>query len=125
MSFAAHPIRSEMAGATPKHQAKEPIGFDVVFVCRKLQRIHPVDFSSVCENATAAAEDQLLRLLRQGFHVSLSDIRLLVLSHSIRLLSTNGPAASSFRYLETFEPALEETALELGKLRAKSIAHTA
>ena len=122
---AAHPIRSEMAGATPKHQAKEPIGFDVVFVCRKLQRIRPIDFSSVCKNAAAAAEDQLLRLLRQGFQVSLNDIRLLVLSHSVRLLSANGPVASSRRYLETLEPALEETALELGKLRPKSMAHTA
>ena len=30
-----HPVKAEMSVATPKHQAKDPINFDIIMVCRK------------------------------------------------------------------------------------------
>ena len=32
---ACHPVKAEMSVATPKHQAKAPINFDIIIVCRK------------------------------------------------------------------------------------------
>lgn len=109
---AAHPIRSEMSSATPKHQAKEPIGFDMIFVCRKLEKTEPVDPARVRQEAQAAAQGQLCRLLQTDLEVSLNDIRLLVFSHSVRLLSVMGKGAATTA-LQKVEPELEEAALEL------------
>ena len=32
---ACHPVKAELSVATPKHQAKSPINFDIIMVCRK------------------------------------------------------------------------------------------
>ena len=38
---AAHPIKSEMSVAMPKHQASEPIDLDIIVVCRKRSQLQP------------------------------------------------------------------------------------
>ena len=120
---AVHPIRSEMTGATPKHQAKEPIGFDAVFVCRKAEETKAVDLSTVPWNAEIAAKSQLHRLTQAGFNVSVNDIRLLVLSHAIRLLSIDGPTTATAG-LKRIERELEEAAMNLSKSRTEPLTQT-
>lgn len=74
----SHPVKAEMAVATPKSQAKEPIGFDIVIVCRKrpsrsTSRKRPV------EDAVLIGESKIQRLLNAGFVLSRNDRRIILL----------------------------------------------
>jgi putative DNA methylase len=111
---AVHPIRSEMSVAAPKHQAKEPIALDVVFVCRKHNGTIPVAFSGLRATIHNAAREQLERLSAGGFNVSRNDIRLLVFSHAIRVLS-QGRRDVSTQMLRQLEPEIELVALALAE----------
>jgi len=113
---AVQPIKSEMSVAAPKHQAKEPINLDVVFVCRRLNEKHPVDLTYVRKHVSEAAQNQLSRLLRAGFTVSHNDVRLLVFSHAVKLLSQSSEEDSS-AVLQGIQPEMETVANELAKLR--------
>lgn len=111
---AVHPIRSEMSVAAPKHQAKEPIALDVVFVCRKRKETIPVAFSGLREMIYSAARDQLQRLSGDGFNASRNDIRLLVFSHAIRVLSQSHEETST-AMLRQLEPEIESVALSMAE----------
>jgi putative DNA methylase len=78
---AVHPIKAEMAVATPKSQAKEPINLDVVFVCRpdtatasRLPDLPTVDSILTC------ARRQVARLTSAGLTLSRGDLFVITMS---------------------------------------------
>ncbi len=100
-----HPVKSEMSIAMPKHQAKEPITFDIVLVCRKRSVADALQIDSVVSTAKEAAEAQLRRLFIAGFDLSKNDVRLLVTSNAVQLLSVLEPEKSKVE-LQRLEPEL-------------------
>ena len=80
---ACHPIRAEMAVAAPKHQAKSPINFDIIMVCRKNPQekvlTNQVEELALTQ-ALERAESQIARLLSVGWKLSRNDIGVVVMS---------------------------------------------
>ncbi len=87
---AVHPIKAELSVAAPKTQAKEPIDYDIIIVCRKRgdsDVLRPLDFESVLKDATAAALGQAARLRACKRSLSRNDARVILLSQVILSLS--------------------------------------
>ena len=87
---ACHPVKAEMSVATPKHQAKSPINFDIIMVCRKSQSgpARP----SVWKGLTLApvlerAEAQIDRLRTSGWKLSRNDIGVVVMAQVVAEIS--------------------------------------
>ena len=69
---AAHPIKAEMSGATPKQQAKEPIDLDIILVCRKRgQLTDNLDQTDLWSGVNEVASHQVSRLRNSGRILSL------------------------------------------------------
>jgi putative DNA methylase len=100
-----HPIKAEMAIATPKSQAKEPINLDCIVVCRRVTAPGangkgPVRWAG---RATALIE----RFNRSGTLLSKGDIRVIVMGEFLRDASVRGAS-----------PALEEYVRAIPTLHA-------
>jgi adenine-specific DNA methylase len=93
---AVHPIKAEMSVAAPKTQAKEPIDYDIIIVCRK-QGNHrarlPLEFESVLKEATTDALGQAARLRACKRPMSRNDARVILMSQVLLHLS-NQPVKS-------------------------------
>ncbi|MBX3050385.1 MAG: hypothetical protein KF753_02855 [Caldilineaceae bacterium] len=65
----AHPVRAELAAATPKSQTKEPILIDAIVVCRKQSNDKRISRSAedAVKIAISAASEQLRRLASTGY----------------------------------------------------------
>lgn len=88
---AAHPIKAEMSGATPKNQAKEPIDLDIILVCRKRAGIEDLSKKQKPPASHyAIAEHQIERLKTSGRGLSRNDIRIIVMAQILRKLSWEG-----------------------------------
>lgn len=104
---AAYPIKAEMAVATPKSQAKEPINLDVVFVCRPTsdsdaQEVHP-DTKDILAKVTQEAE----RLISAGLTLSRGDLFVIAMSQFV---------AQCHRLSESI-PSAEKQAAALTEIR--------
>jgi putative DNA methylase len=84
-----HPVKSEMSVATPKHQSREPIDYDVVFVCRKTGQSERREVSTehVVGHALRRAAAQVSRLVKRGRRVGRGDVRVLLQAHVVAELS--------------------------------------
>lgn len=103
-----HPVKAELSVATPKHQAKDPINFDVIIVCRKNQS-EPValDDSGALKLAPAfqRAEAQIARLRTDGWELSRNDIGVVVMAQVVAEISRqSGPGASEQAFEEMEHP---------------------
>ena len=81
----SHPVKAEMSVATPKSQAKEPIQFDIVIVCRKRDSATQPLCSSKSD-AVASAQKKLHRLQAAGFTLSRNDRRIVQYGQLLPLL---------------------------------------
>lgn len=65
----AHPVRAELAAATPKSQARNPILIDAIIVCRKRENDRRKRQSSeeALKKAISVASNQLRRLVSTGY----------------------------------------------------------
>lgn len=93
---AVHPIKAEMSVAAPKSQAKEPIDYDIIIVCRKRVRnsaVLPTTFGSLLEEATEAAKRQVARLRACKRPMSRNDARIILMGQVLLHLS-NHPVTS-------------------------------
>lgn len=93
---AVHPIKAEMSVATPKSQAKDPIDYDIIIVCRKRGNNRsrlPLEFESVLKQATTAALEQTVRLRACKRMISRNDARIILMSQVLLHLS-NQPVLS-------------------------------
>jgi putative DNA methylase len=89
----AHPVKSEMSVATPKSQAKEPIAFDIILVCRK-HSIAAARSTPRVANALESARSKMDRLLAAGFALSRNDRKTVLYGQLLTTLSTASDAAS-------------------------------
>ena len=87
---ACHPVKAEMSVATPKHQAKSPINFDIIIVCRKNQSgtTGPNIVSGLTlASAFERAEAQIARLRTSGWKLSRNDIGVMVMAQVVAEIS--------------------------------------
>ena len=85
-----HPVKAEMSVAAPKHQAKNPINFDIIMVCRKNRaetagtREGDGPFLS---RAFDRAESQVARLRTAGWNLSRNDIGVMIMAQLVAQIS--------------------------------------
>ena len=87
---AVHPIKAEMSVAAPKSQAKEPIDYDIIVVCRKQDNhgaLLSLDFDSILKIATTDALEQVARLRVFQRPLSRNDARVILMSQVLLQLS--------------------------------------
>lgn len=98
---AAHPIKAEMSGATPKHQAKEPIDLDIIIVCRKRAHVLAREASAdLWEGVMEVAAHQVTRLRDSNRSLSRNDVRIIVMAQLLRELSQVTSSAVALDILE-------------------------
>ena len=108
---ACHPVKAEMSVATPKHQAKSPINFDIIMVCRKslLGSVRTGAVRSLTlAPALQRAETQIDRLRTTGWKLSRNDIAVVVMAQVVAEISRHVDNPASESILEKIEgPILE------------------
>ena len=125
----AHPVRAELAAATPKSQTKEPILIDAIIVCRKQEsdkrkRQSPEETLTM---AISAATHQFKRLLSTGYLPTEGDKFVIGAAQFFAALGssiTASFATQSFREqqenLQTILKSIDVQALEKIEIKAKS-----
>ncbi len=81
----AHPVKAEMSVATPKSQAKDPIQFDILIVCRKTSAIR-LNEPTTSVRAIQVAQSKAERLIQAGFALSKNDWRIIQFGQLLTLL---------------------------------------
>jgi putative DNA methylase len=79
-----------MSVAAPKRQAKAPINFDIIMVCRKNQPATPAVNPARELNLPLAfkrAESQIARLRKDGWELSRNDIGVVVMAQTVAEIS--------------------------------------
>ena len=111
---AAHPIKSEMSVAMPKHQAKEPIDLDIIVVCRKRSqaKLYGEDVGW-WERVTAVAKNQIVRLRASGRKLSRNDILVIIMAQVLRQLSNLDVEDQALTSLDASEQGVESLICEL------------
>ena len=105
---AAHPIKSEMSVAMPKFLAKEPINFDVIFVCRKKSRMQAQNtHENLWNSVEIVSAQQIERLRAKSFSLSKNDIRVVVMGQVLRRLAMYDTVAHCLKLLESNESNIE------------------
>ena len=106
-----HPVKAEMSVATPKRQAKAPINFDIIMVCRKNQYV--AAHTNVAEKLRPApaikrAEAQITRLQADGWELSRNDIGVVVMAQSVAEISRQSDEKRSEQAFEEIEYLITE-----------------
>lgn len=114
----AHPVRAELANATPKAQTKEPILLDAIIVCRKRESNQdlPRDPEETLETAVTATTNQIKRLIASGYTPTEGDKFVI---GAAQLFAALGPKATEPHVLQTF--AANQVALQ-NRLRLIDVA---
>jgi putative DNA methylase len=94
-----HPVKSEMAVAIPKSQAREPIHFDIIIVCRKK---YPSWSPVTITQALKSAESKISRLLNAGFSLSKNDRKAIIYGQLLTTLQCVDEAEKLGDYLVHF-----------------------
>ena len=91
----AHPVRSELAVATPKSQAKSPILVDAIIVCRKqdCNGQRPQDPKDAVQTAAVATTHQLKRFISTGYIPTEGDKYVMGVAQFFVVLGSNVTAA--------------------------------
>ncbi len=100
---ACHPVKAEMSVAAPKRQAKDPINFDIIMVCRKNRsETTGTDSSEEIKLGLAfeRAEAQIARLRTDGWHLSRSDIGVVVMAQVVAEISGRPDKKATERALD-------------------------
>ena len=120
---AAHPIKSEMSVATPKHQAREPIDLDIIIVCRKRSQIasyrQDIDLWS---ETMALANDQTQRMFASGRKLSRNDVRVIIMAQLLKQVSVFCTVEEAMSWLNVAQGKIEELITELDNRTANKCA---
>ncbi|MDD3580928.1 MAG: DNA methyltransferase [Desulfobacca sp.] len=104
----SQPVKSEMAVAAPKSQAKSPIDIDVLFVCRK--KIHDNRPQVYCQRAIQLSEKKaalkIQRFNDTGRKLSKNDVRVILFS---QLLVELSPGRDEEKLSDTLKYSLAKT----------------
>ena len=85
---ACHPVKAEMSVAAPKRQAKSPINFDIIMVCRKNQPGAAKSTGNLkLSPAFQRAEFQTQRLRTEGWNLSRNDVGVIVMAQTVAEIS--------------------------------------
>ncbi|HHF2882868.1 TPA: DNA methyltransferase [Vibrio alginolyticus] len=82
---AAHPVKAEMAVATPKSLSKEPINIDAILVCKKEQR--PPQLGNIHDEIAERFNGYVSRFEATGRHLSLGDRFVIACSSALSVAS--------------------------------------
>ena len=100
---ACHPVKAELSVAVPKHQAKEPINFDIIMVCRKA-RSAPAMANFVQDlslmPALDRAQSQISRLRKTGWKLSQNDIGAVLMAQIVAEITRMPGKQANGRILE-------------------------
>jgi len=111
---AAHPIKSEMSVAMPKHQAREPIDLDIIIVCRKRSQLTPHRWNGdLWGTVTPVAAEQVRRLRVSGRRLSRNDVRVIVMAQLLRQLSISHEIEAALSSLDQANGEIEALIAEL------------
>lgn len=100
-TVATHPIKSEMSGATPKSQAKEPIDIDVIIVCRKRDRVELKDcLANALEEAARKTASQVRRFNSHRRYLSKNDVLVVYMAQLLNRLSAHPQLETALDWLE-------------------------
>ena len=101
-----------MSVATPKHQAKDPIDFDIIMVCRKSQS-EPLGLNELggvaLSLALRRAEAQIERLRDAGWELSRNDIGVVVMSQVAAAVSRQPGTHDIERVFEETKDSASQT----------------
>ena len=106
----AHPIKAEMSVATPKHQAKEPIDVDVIFVCRKRQAgtaDPPRGWPEPLVEGLEIAEGQVRRFSHAGRRLGRGDVRVILMAQIVSVLSRLPENCDLVAEVEALQPSID------------------
>lgn len=95
----SQPVKAEMSGATPKSQAKEPIQFDIILVCRKREAVAHVELRTESD-ALAAGREKISRLQAEGFTTSRNDCRIVLLGQLLTVIRAPEDFQSLARHID-------------------------
>ena len=108
---ACHPVKSEMSVAAPKRQAKAPINFDIIMVCRKNRpptaEVNPAGEFNL-PLALKRAEDQIARLRRDGWQLSQNDVGVVVMAQAVAEVSRQPDHRATKQVLERLESLIPQ-----------------
>ncbi len=111
---AAHPIKSEMSVAMPKHQAREPIDLDIIIVCRKRSQLTPYRHNGdPWETIRPIAAGQVRRMRSSGRRLSRNDVRVIIMAQLLRQLSNSEAMETALASLDAAECHIEALVAEL------------
>ena len=103
---ACHPVKAEMSVAAPKHQAKAPINFDIIMVCRK-NRSGTARKNAwgglMLSPALDRAEAQIARLRTDGWKLSRNDIGVVVMAQAVAEISRQPDKYATEQLFEEIE----------------------
>lgn len=108
---ACHPVKSEMSVAVPKRQAKEPITFDTIIVCRKnLNEVAGMNDQRnlTLDAAFIKAENQISRLQSCGWKLSRNDIAIVVMAQAVREISGQSSKNNADHHSKEAEDAIAQ-----------------
>lgn len=108
---AIHPVRAELSRAVPKSQAKQPILYDVIVVCRKREyfqaKRETVGNEDPVKRALESARAQLERLITAKLPVGQGDAKSLAFAHLIKHLSQMPSVDQAIRAMDAYAEAIE------------------
>ena len=108
---ACHPVKAEMSVAAPKHQAKAPINFDIIMVCRKNgpeTAGTPLWGVSALERVLERAKAQIEKLRDGDWKLSRNDIGIVVMAQAVAEISRLPGNHATERLLEDIEGPLAQ-----------------
>ena len=107
-----HPVKAEMSVATPKHQARDPINFDIIMVCRKSpskQTTLDETEGLLLTHALKRAEAQIDRLRRVEWKLSRNDVRIVVMSQIVAEMSRHPEIYRTEQVLDEAQEPISQT----------------
>jgi putative DNA methylase len=111
----AHPVKSEMSVAIPKSQAREPIHFDIIIVCRKKSSSWS---PTTVVQALKSAESKINRLLDAGFSLSKNDRKAIIYGQLLSSLRDADEAHRLEDYFAQIDRLTQHTPDDLASLRS-------
>ena len=107
-----HPVKAEMSVAVPKHQAKDPINFDIIMVCRKnrAEAAETKDNGGLAlSQAFDRAESQVARLRTAGWNLSRNDIGVIVMAQVVAQISRRTGTQSTEQLFAQMQTPIAQT----------------
>lgn len=84
---AAHPVKAEMSGASPKSQTDAPINFDAILVCNHHDHVTDAFIYEAVDTVIGRARKKLLSLLSINTKISAGDCFVMIHSEALRVFS--------------------------------------